>query len=82
MAGFPPLSVHQPAGGTDIWGNFDIALAVGVPSTLRNPYHAARYYGDANKCLTIFEANRLQIQDPNRIFAGQVLRIPSNRSAR
>jgi nucleoid-associated protein YgaU len=37
---------------------------------------AARFYGDANKWPTIFEANRHQIQDPNRIFVGQVLRIP------
>jgi len=37
---------------------------------------AARYYGDANKWPRIFEANRHQIQDPNHIFVGQVLRIP------
>ena len=37
---------------------------------------ARKYYGDANKWTIIFEANRNQIQDPNRIYAGQVLRIP------
>jgi nucleoid-associated protein YgaU len=37
---------------------------------------ATKYYGNASKWTTIFEANRNQIQDPNRIFAGQVLRIP------
>lgn len=37
---------------------------------------ATKYYGDASKWPVIFEANRNQIQDPNRIFAGQVLRIP------
>jgi nucleoid-associated protein YgaU len=113
-------SVH--AGGTGIWGNYDAALPVGVPSTaqgtlevfevsakdgseqhkvvvpitfgpaLLNPYHgfaqytvvggdtlsgiANQYYGDANRWPTIFEANRNQLQDPDHIFPGQVLRIP------
>ncbi len=34
------------------------------------------HYDDASKWPRIFEANRHQIQDPNRIFPGQVLRIP------
>ncbi len=37
---------------------------------------ATKYYGDASKWPIIFEANRNEIQDPDRIFAGQVLRIP------
>jgi nucleoid-associated protein YgaU len=110
------------AGGTGIWGNFDVTLAVGIPSTpqgtlevfdvsakdgselnkvvvpitfgraLLDPYHgfaqyavvsgdtlsgiAAKYYGDAKEWPRIFEANRNQIHDPDRIFPGQVLRIP------
>jgi LysM repeat protein len=110
------------AGGTGIWGNYNAALAIGVPATaqgtlevfeisqedgselnsvvvpiifgsaLVNPYRgfaqytvvsgdtlsnvARKYYGDASKWTVIFEANRNQIQDPNRIYAGQVLRIP------
>ena len=113
-------SVH--AGGTGIWGNYDAALPVGVPSTaqgtlevfevspkdgseqhkvvvpitfgpaLVDPYHgfaqytvvagdtlsgiADKYYGDPNRWPTIFEANRNQLQDPDHIFPGQVLRIP------
>jgi len=110
------------AGGTGIWGNYDVTLPVGVPATaqgtlevfevsqkdgseqnkvvvaitfgpaLLHPYHgfaqytvvggdtlsgiAEKYYGDPSKWPIIFEANRYQIQDPNRIFLGQVLRIP------
>ncbi|HEV2375969.1 MAG TPA: Gmad2 immunoglobulin-like domain-containing protein [Streptosporangiaceae bacterium] len=110
------------AGGTGIWGNYDITLGVGVPTTpqgtlevfevsqadgselhkvtvaitfgpaLVNPYHgfaqytvvggdslsgiAEKYYGNANMWPVIYEANRQEIQDPNRIFPGQVLRIP------
>jgi nucleoid-associated protein YgaU len=33
-------------------------------------------YGDANKYSVIFEANRPMLSDPNRIYPGQVLRIP------
>ena len=33
-------------------------------------------YGDANKYPTIFEANRPMLSDPNKIYPGQVLRIP------
>jgi nucleoid-associated protein YgaU len=111
-----------PAGGMGIWGNYDAALPVGVPSTaqgtvevfevsaedgselhkvvvpitfgsaLVHPYHgfaqytvvggdtlsgiAQKYYGDANRWPIVFEANRHQLQDPDHIFPGQVLRIP------
>ena len=114
------VPVH--AGGTGIWGNYDVALEVGVPSTpqgtlevfevsaedgselnkvgvpitfgpaLLNPYHgfaqytvvagdtlsgiAQKYYQDATRWPVIFEANRHQLQDPDHIFPGQVLRIP------
>ncbi|KAF1689410.1 LysM peptidoglycan-binding domain-containing protein [Pseudoxanthomonas taiwanensis] len=37
---------------------------------------AKRFYGDANAWPRIFEANRDQISDPDRIHPGQVLRIP------
>ena len=114
------VPVH--AGGTGIWGNYDVTLAVGVAPTaqgtlevfeisqkdgselhkvvvpitfgpaLLNPYHgfaqytvvagdtlsgiAVKYYGDASKWTRIYEANRHEIADPDRIFPGQVLRIP------
>jgi nucleoid-associated protein YgaU len=37
---------------------------------------AEKYYGDASRWPVVFVANRYQIQDPDRIFPGQVLRIP------
>jgi nucleoid-associated protein YgaU len=33
-------------------------------------------YGDANKYMVIFEANKPMLADPNKIYPGQVLRIP------
>ena len=37
---------------------------------------AKKYYGDANKYMVIFEANKPMLKDPDLIYPGQVLRIP------
>lgn len=37
---------------------------------------AKKYYGDASKYHRIFEANRDQLSDPDKIQAGQRLKIP------
>lgn len=38
---------------------------------------AKRFYGDGNAWKQIFEANRDTLKDPDKIFPGQVLTIPS-----
>lgn len=38
---------------------------------------AKEYYGNAGKYPAIFEANRPMLSDPDRIYPGQVLRIPA-----
>lgn len=38
---------------------------------------AKAHYGKASKWRAIFEANRDQIKDPDKIFPGQVLKIPA-----
>lgn len=38
---------------------------------------AKQYYGDAMKYTVIFEANQPMLTDPNKIYPGQVLRIPT-----
>ncbi len=38
---------------------------------------AKAHYGDAMKYPVIFEANRPMLKDPDKIYPGQVLRIPS-----
>ncbi len=38
---------------------------------------AKRFYGSAGKYPVIFEANRPMLTDPDKIYPGQVLRIPS-----
>ena len=37
---------------------------------------AKKHYGNANRYMAIFEANRPMLSDPDRIYPGQVLRIP------
>ncbi len=37
---------------------------------------AQQFYGGASLYPRIFEANRDQLTDPNKIFVGQVLRVP------
>ena len=36
-----------------------------------------QFYGDANKYMKIFEANKPMLSDPNKIYPGQKLRIPA-----
>ena len=38
---------------------------------------AKEMYGNANKYPVIFEANKPMLKDPNKIYPGQVLRIPA-----
>lgn len=38
---------------------------------------AKQYYGNAMKYTAIFEANQPMLKDPDKIYPGQVLRIPS-----
>ena len=37
---------------------------------------AKQFYGDAGRYPVIFEANKPMLKDPDRIYPGQVLRIP------
>jgi len=37
---------------------------------------AKKYYGNAGKYPVIFEANKPMLKDPDKIYPGQVLRIP------
>ncbi len=37
---------------------------------------AKKHYGNANKYMAVFEANRPMLSDPDKIYPGQVLRIP------
>ena len=38
---------------------------------------AKQFYGDTNRYTELFEANKPMLKDPEKIFPGQVLRIPA-----
>lgn len=40
---------------------------------------AKHFYGKASRWHAIFEANRDQLDDPDKIFPGQVLKIPASK---
>ncbi len=40
---------------------------------------AKEHYGNANKYQEIFEANKPMLKDPDKIYPGQVLRIPAQK---
>ena len=42
---------------------------------------AKKTLGDGNRYMEIFEANKPMLSDPDKIYPGQVLRIPQDKSA-
>ena len=63
-------------------------LTVAAASEPESKYHtvksgdtlskiAKEAYGDANAYMKIFEANKPMLKDPNKIYPGQMLRIPA-----
>ncbi len=73
-------------------GNVEGVATVDDKMTVENPQPESKYhtvasgdtlskiskthYGDPNKYPAIFEANKPMLKDPNKIYPGQVLRIP------
>jgi len=63
-------------------------LTVAAPAQAESTYRAVKSgdtlskiakeaYGDANAYMKIFEANKPMLSDPNKIYPGQMLRIPA-----
>jgi len=81
-----------PTWGNDIVADIKIALSAGAGAAASGAAGAGKTYtvksgdtlsaiakaqlGDANAFMQIFEANKDQLSDPNKIKPGQVLRIP------
>jgi nucleoid-associated protein YgaU len=67
----------------------DLSVEISIDSSLKAPekiYEVAagdtlskiakKFYGDANKYMKIFDANKDQLKDPDKIKPGQKLKIP------
>ena len=48
-----------------------------TPDALKKEITELGYNGDANAYMRIFEANRPMLKDPDLIYPGQALRIPT-----
>lgn len=66
-------STAEITGGTGSAGETTYTVVKG--DTLS--HIAKEHYGKASKWHAIFEANRDQIDDPDKIFPGQVLKLPA-----
>jgi nucleoid-associated protein YgaU len=60
----------KPAGAFDATQWHEVAAGESLSKI------ALKYYGDAGLYMTIFEANKDVLKDPNKIKVGQKLRIP------
>jgi nucleoid-associated protein YgaU len=67
----------------DLTADISVDASLTVPETIYEVVGgdnlskiAKHFYGDANKYMKIFEANKDQLSDPNKINVGQKLRIP------
>jgi nucleoid-associated protein YgaU len=79
--------VHQASAQTSphaITAQLDAVVKPATPATRYTVKHgdtlygiALRYYGDGNYWQGLYQANRSKIHNPDLIFAGQVLAIPS-----
>ena len=79
--------VTRPAGGFTLWLELPAgvdalavhqqALAYGISTAPGPIFSAKREYGNANEWRRIFEANQDTIKNPDKIFPGQVLKIPA-----
>ncbi len=70
--------VAAPAGGQDPAAPAEAeAMMYTVQSGDSLSKIAKAHYGDAMKYMVIFEANTPMLKDPNKIYPGQVLRIPT-----
>ena len=68
---FPGQTLNIPALGAGGGAQYHVVARGETLSAI-----AKRYYGNANKYTTIFEANRDVLDNPDNIFPGQKLRIP------
>ena len=72
----PAAGAAPPAAGIDDHADEDAVVFYPVASGDTLSGIAKRLYGDANKYSRIFEANRPMLSHPDKIYPGQVLRVP------
>jgi nucleoid-associated protein YgaU len=71
----PSIAPPPAAGGSRGAAGAEQTYSVKSGDTLSKI--SKQFYGDANKYMKIFEANRDQLTDPDKIKPGQTLKIPA-----
>jgi nucleoid-associated protein YgaU len=76
----------QPDWSKDVIADIKVVARPGASEAMAKTYTvksgdtlskiAKQYYGDANAYMDIFNANKDQLSDPDKIKPGQVLKIP------
>jgi nucleoid-associated protein YgaU len=76
----PAIGVTPTAPKPGVTPEAEVAEPAGTSHTVKAGETLSKiakaHYGDASKYMVIFEANQPMLKDPNKIFPGQVLRIP------
>ena len=75
LSSLPP-TVAPPADAADADADEEAVVFYPVEKGETLSGIAKRLYGDPNKYMKIFEANKPMLSDPNKIYPGQVLRVP------
>lgn len=73
-AGAGTTVAHSSPGSNDGWSSRTYTVVAGDSLSAI----AKKVYGDAGKYNKIFEANQPMLKDPDKIYPGQVLRVPAD----
>jgi nucleoid-associated protein YgaU len=86
LSGSKPLAGTAPAGGSQTLARGSADESTGWTSRTYTVEKgdtlsgiSKKMYGEANKYNQIFEANKPMLKDPDKIYPGQVLRIPAEK---
>ena len=76
LSSLPPTAAPPAANAPDADSDEEAVVFYPVEKGDTLSGIAKRLYGDANKYMQIFEANKPMLSHPDKIYPGQVLRVP------
>ena len=76
LSSLPPTAAPPAQGQSDAESDEEAVVFYPVEKGDTLSGIAKRLYGDSNKYMQIFEANKPMLSHPDKIYPGQVLRVP------
>ena len=76
LSSLPPTAASPAANAPDADSDEEAVVFYPVEKGDTLSGIAKKLYGDANKYMQIFEANKPMLSHPDKIYPGQVLRVP------